>query len=55
MGTAMWVLFFAALCSIGARAQQVEPSLPLSQRFTINLAQGVPEYVGNAASVSNAP
>jgi beta-galactosidase len=38
-----------------ASAQQVETSLPLSQRFTINLASGVPEYVGNAASASNAP
>jgi hypothetical protein len=27
-------------------AQQVEPSLPISQRFTINLAAGVPEYIG---------
>lgn len=55
MGIAIYLLFFAALCSIAARAQQVEPSLPLSQRFTINLAEGVPEYVGNAASASNAP
>ena len=39
----------------GLRAQQVETSLPLSQRFTINLAAGVPEYIGNAASASNAP
>ncbi|WP_260736045.1 immunoglobulin domain-containing protein [Tunturiibacter lichenicola] len=29
--------------------------MPLSQRFTINLAAGVPEYVGDAASGSNAP
>ena len=39
----------------GTQAQQVESSLPLSQRFTINLAAGVPQYVGNAASGSNAP
>ncbi|HWZ51359.1 MAG TPA: discoidin domain-containing protein [Granulicella sp.] len=43
------------LLSSGASAQQVETSLPLSQRFTINLAAGVPEYIGNAASASNAP
>jgi hypothetical protein len=29
--------------SMTSRAQQVETSLPLSQRFTINLAAGVPE------------
>jgi hypothetical protein len=46
---------FAALCSIVAKAQQVEPSLPLSQRLTLNLAAGVPGYIGNAASGSNAP
>ena len=49
------LLLFAALCSSEARAQQVEPSLPLSQRFTINLAGGVPEYIGDASSNSNAP
>jgi beta-galactosidase len=49
------LLFVAALCSGGALAQQVEASLPLSQRFTINLAAGVPEYVGDAAAGSNAP
>jgi beta-galactosidase len=52
---AVLLLLFAALCSSGARAQQVEPSLPLSQRFTINLAGGVPEYIGDASSNSNAP
>ncbi len=39
----------------GVEAQQVETSLPLSQRFTINLAAGVPEYIGDATSASNAP
>jgi beta-galactosidase len=52
----MVALFFvAAFCSCRLDAQQVEATLPLSQRFTINLAAGVPEYVGNAASGSNAP
>src|SRR6202140_485421 len=50
-------LFLCVLFSFSSssRAQQVETSLPLSQRFTINLAAGVPEYIGNAASNSNAP
>jgi beta-galactosidase len=52
---AMLLFLFAILCSSLAGAQQVETSLPLSQRFTINLAAGVPEYVGDAASASNAP
>ena len=34
--------------------QQVEPTLPISQRQTINLAAGVPEYIGDATSTSNA-
>ncbi len=37
-----------------ACAQQVEPTLPLSQRLAINLAAGVPAYLGNAATTSNA-
>jgi beta-galactosidase len=49
------LLLAATLGSGRVHAQQTEPSLPLSQRFTINLASGVPEYVGNAASASNAP
>src|SRR5260370_5395821 len=52
---AVLLLLFAALCSSGARAQQVEASLPLSQRFTINLAGGVPECIGDATSNSNPP
>src|SRR5271170_782208 len=52
----LMVLFFVAtFSSRRLDAQQVEATLPLSQRFTINLAAGVPEYVGNAASGSNAP
>jgi len=35
--------------------QQMEPTLPISQRQTINLAAGVPEYIGDATSTSNAP
>src|SRR5580658_4293464 len=54
-GIALLLLIFTTLCSSWARAQQVESSLPLSQRFTINLAAGVPEYIGNAASNSNTP
>ena len=38
-----------------AGAQQVEPTLPISQRQTINLAAGVPTYMGDASSTSNAP
>jgi beta-galactosidase len=51
----MILLLAATLGSSRVHAQQTEPSLPLSQRFTINLASGVPEYVGNAASASNSP
>ncbi len=54
--TAVAILLFllVGLCSSGAGAQQVETSLPLSQRFTINLAAGVPQYIGDAASGSSA-
>jgi hypothetical protein len=48
-------LLIAVLCPADAGAQQVEPSLPISQRLTINLAAGVPEYIANAATTSNAP
>jgi len=37
------------------QSQQVEPTLPISQRETINLAAGVPQYIGDATSTSNAP
>ncbi|MGA3010127.1 MAG: fibronectin type III domain-containing protein [Terracidiphilus sp.] len=52
------LMFLPAIVGIGvsgAEAQQVEPSLPISQRFTINLAAGVPEYVADATSTSNEP
>jgi hypothetical protein len=51
----MILLLAATLCSSRVHAQQTEPSLPLSQRFMINLAAGVPEYIGDATSTSNAP
>ena len=51
----MFLLLVATICPAGATAQQVETSLPISQRFTINLAAGVPQYIGNAATASNAP
>lgn len=54
-GIVMLLFLFSALCSTGARAQQVETSLPLSQRMTINLAAGVPQYIGDASTISNAP
>src|SRR6187402_710346 len=47
------LLLLVALGS--SEAQQVEHSLPLSQRFTINLAAGVPEYIAYSSSASNAP
>jgi beta-galactosidase len=49
------LLLSAAFGSILAGAQQTEPSLPFSQRLTINLASGMPEYVAGASSVSSAP
>lgn len=38
-----------------AHAQEVESTLPISQRQTINLAAGVPQYIGDASSTSDAP
>jgi hypothetical protein len=52
---ALQMLVLAGLGSGETPAQQVEPSLPLSQRMTIDLAAGVPQYVANASSTSNAP
>ncbi len=56
---AVFALFVVVLASsLTARhvdAQQVEPTLPSSQRQTINLAAGVPQYIGNASSTSNTP
>jgi len=45
----------ALLGAACAHAQQVESSLPLSQRQTIDLAAGVPQYIGDASSTSDAP
>ena len=47
----MLALVFAQI----AYAQQSEPTLPISERYTINLTAGVPEYIANAASTSNQP
>jgi beta-galactosidase len=52
------VMLLALMALVTARyahAQQVEPTLPISQRQVINLAAGVPQYIGNASSTSNAP
>jgi len=54
-GLQLCLLLILMLSVNGAWAQQVESSLPLSQRMTINLAAGVPAYVGDATSTSNAP
>ncbi len=50
---AAWILVM--LAGGRAQAQQKETSVPLSQRMTINLAAGVPQYIANAAGGSNAP
>lgn len=47
---ALLLLLTAALSGIVAMAQQIETSLPLSQRMTINLASGMPQYIANAGS-----
>ncbi len=52
---ALMLLLLATLGFRSAGAQQSEPSLPLSQRQTINLSSGMPQYIGNAGSTSNAP
>lgn len=53
----LWPLLVACalLCFKAAVAQQAEPTLPISQRMTLNLAAGVPQYIGEASSTSNAP
>jgi beta-galactosidase len=45
----------ATVFAICASAQQSEPTLPISQRQTINLAAGVPEYVADSTSTSDTP
>src|SRR5215469_16103667 len=54
----LFAAFFAlmTLASVrGVNAQQSEPTLPASQRQTINLAAGIPQYIGDATTTSNAP
>ncbi len=55
----VWLVLFSllgtALSLRPALAQQVETALPLSQRLTMNLAGGVPQYIANAAGGSSAP
>ena len=51
----MLLLLLVSLRPASSLAQQVETSLLISQRFMIDLAAGVPQYVGNAATTSNAP
>jgi beta-galactosidase len=51
------ITFLVLLAAFGAGyagAQQVESTLPISQRQTINLAAGMPQYIGNASATSNA-
>ena len=50
----VWIGLFLASAA-PAHAQQKETSVPLSQRMTINLSAGIPQYIANAASNSNAP
>ncbi len=54
-GVTLALFLFIAGTFPNLHAQQKETSVPLSQRMTINLAAGVPQYVGNAASGSNTP
>ncbi|GGA40037.1 beta-1,3-glucanase family protein [Dyella nitratireducens] len=51
----LFVVLLASLSAGYAAAQEVEPTLPSSQRQTINLAAGIPQYIGNASATSNAP
>ena len=51
----MSLMLLASLSAGYAAAQQVEPTLPTSQRLTINLAAGIPQYIGDASSTSDAP
>ncbi len=48
-------LFALLLLVLPAVAQQKETSVPLSQRMTINLAAGVPQYISDSSSGSAAP
>ena len=51
---ALMLVLVATFGVVSASAQQVETSLPLSQRYTINLAAGMPAYIGDASSTSSA-
>ena len=53
-GLAVWIALASVLLG-SAVGQQKETSVPLSQRMTINLSAGVPQYIANAASGSNVP
>ena len=48
------LLVLVILMAQTSTAQQIESTPPLSQRSTINLSAGVPQYVGAAAANSNA-
>ena len=52
--TALLVLL-SVMSAPYADGQEVESALPTSQRLTINLAAGVPQYIADASSTSNAP
>lgn len=55
VGLLLAALLTVALVPESGRSQQTEPSLPLSQRLTVNLASGMPQYIGDAASTANVP
>lgn len=52
---ALFLMLLALATAPCAAAQQTEPTLPISQRQTINLAAGIPQYIGDASSTSDAP
>ena len=56
-GAQALMLLLASLLALAgaptAHAQEVETTLPSSQRQTINLAAGIPQYIGNASTTSN--
>ncbi|MGI4828982.1 MAG: discoidin domain-containing protein [Janthinobacterium lividum] len=51
----MLLFLIAAVGLFGADAQQIETSLPLSQRLTINLAAGMPQYIADPSSATSSP
>ncbi|WP_147292911.1 beta-1,3-glucanase family protein [Dyella psychrodurans] len=51
----MLLMLLASVSGRYAHGQEVESTLPTSQRQTINLAAGIPQYIGSASSTSNAP